>query len=275
MNFFNKSKKRRLGLTLGGGGARGLAHIAFLKVLDELSIRPSVISGTSIGALIGALYASGQSGHDIAQHIKQLNLLDLISLVDFKWFHANDGLIGGDNIVKTLNKLTFNQRFEDLAIPLRVVATDFRRQEEVVFKEGDLIEAVRASISLPGIFEPVIKDNRVLIDGGIVNSLPYECIRDECNVLVAINVFGDKLLESKTPEKPKLFEAIFMAFHIMESATMELKLSRSKPDVYYKPKLTNIDLLGFHQLDEIMADVQPEAAQFRQYLQKNIHHFKE
>ncbi|MBN1869512.1 MAG: patatin-like phospholipase family protein [Candidatus Omnitrophica bacterium] len=274
MNLPDNHQKRRLGLTLGGGGARGIAHIAFLKVLDELNIRPAVISGTSIGALIGSLYASGQSGRDIERIIKEKNILDLISLVDFKWFHANDGLIRGDTIAKTLSTLTLNQRFEDLYIPLRIIATDFRKQTEVVLKEGDLIEAVRASISLPGIFEPVIKDNRVLIDGGIINSLPYECIRDECDVLVAINVFGDKIPESETPTKPKIFEAIFMAFHIMESATLELKLSRSRPDVYYKPKLANIELLGFHQIDEIFADVQTEAEQLKQYLQNNIQHFR-
>ncbi len=224
-NLFGNKKKQRLGLTLGGGGARGIAHIAFLKVLDELEIRPAVISGTSIGALIGALYASGQSGSALEQIFKELNYLDLVTLVDFKWLHANDGLIGGDKIFKTLSQLTGNKRFEDLTIPLRIIATDFRRQAEVLFKTGELIEAVRASISLPGIFEPVIKDGRVLVDGGIVNSLPYECIRDECDVLAAINVFGESLPESDTPKKPKLFEAIFMAFHIMESATLELKLA--------------------------------------------------
>lgn len=274
MKLFGRQKKRRLGLTLGGGGARGLAHIAFLQALDEMDIHPAVISGTSIGALIGSLYASGQSGLDIEHIFKKINYLDVISLVDFQWLHANNGLVRGDKIVQTLRRLTGNSRFEDLAIPLRVVATDFYKQTEVIFKQGELSEAIHASFSLPGIFEPVIKDGRVLIDGGIVNSLPYECIRDECDVLVAIDVFGEKAPESKTPKKPKIFEAIYTAFHIMESSTLELKLSRSQPDVYFKPKLTDIDLLGFHQLNAILASVQPDAAQFKHYLEKNLHHLR-
>jgi len=255
----------RLGLTLGGGGARGLAHIAFLKVLDACGVAPAVISGTSIGALIGALYASGQSGLEIERIIRSFNFLDMLPLL-----HANDGLIRGVKIAAVLKGLTGNKRFADMNIPLRVIATDFRKQAEVVFKDGDLIEAVRASISLPGIFEPVIKDGRVLIDGGIVNSLPYECIREECDVLVAINVFGETLPDLASPKKPKIFEAIFMAFHIMESATLELKLGRSRPDVYYKPKLATIDLLGFNQLDEILEDAQTQAEEFKQYLQKHF-----
>jgi NTE family protein len=263
-------KKKRLGIALGGGGARGIAHIAFLKVLDELNLRPAVISGTSMGALIGALYASGHTGVDIERIFKELNWRDILSLMDFSWLHVKEGLIQGEKISRFLAKLTQNKRIEELDIPLRIVAADYWKQQEVVFKAGNLAEAVRASISLPGIFEPVVADQRVLVDGGVVNSLPYELIRGECDVLVAVNVIGEKLPEGKGVRKPGIFEAFFSTFQMMEAANIENKLKQSRPDYYIKPRLTNIELLDFQQMNKILTSVEPDAVEFKKFLEKTL-----
>jgi len=257
-------------LTLGGGGARGFAHIAFLKVLDEFNLRPAVISGTSMGALLGALYATGHSGADIERIFKEMKWLDIVSLVDLAWSRSPGGLIHGDKIMHTLAKLTQNRRLEDLEIPLKIVATDFRKQSEVVLTHGLVADAVRASISLPGIFEPAIVENRVLIDGGIINSLPYELIRDECDLLVAINVIGERPAEQQGLIKPKIFEVLLTAFQIMEARILETKLAQSQPDYYIKPALRNVDLLDFKNMDNILNNVKPEADLFRLYLEKNL-----
>jgi len=267
-HFLKGRHPKRLGLALGGGGARGLAHIAFLKVLDEAGIRPAVISGTSIGALIGALYAAGHNGLGIERILREMNWLDIAALVDVS-FWRSEGFIKGEKIAQVLGKLTENKRIEELAIPLRIVAADYWKEEEVVFQSGPLVEAVRASISLPGIFEPVVMNGRVLVDGGIVNSLPYEMIRKECDLLVAVNVIGDRV-PGDAGQKPKMFEAIFSAFQIMEGHHVESQLKQSRPDLYLKPSLKNIEILAFDKLDEILASAEQEAALFKNFLLKHV-----
>ncbi|NTV52578.1 MAG: patatin-like phospholipase family protein [Candidatus Firestonebacteria bacterium] len=269
LDFLGVGKPARLGLTLGGGGARGFAHIAFLKVLDELEIRPAVISGTSMGALMGALYATGHSGLAIERIFKAMHLLDIVSLVDLSWGRTAGGLIHGEKVMRTLAKLTQNRRIEELPIPLKIVATDFWKQSEVVFTQGSVADAVRASISLPGVFEPVVLENQVLVDGSILNSLPYELIRDECDLLVAINVIGERILDNTGRTKPTIFEVMLGSFQIMEAAHLETKLACAQPDYYIKPSLSNVELLDFKNMDHILASVKPEADLFRSYLEKN------
>jgi NTE family protein len=238
-------------------------------VLDELDLRPSVISGTSMGALMGALYAAGHTGLGIERIFKEMKWLDIVSLVDVSWGRTPGGLIRGEKITRLLAKLTQNRRLEDLSIPVKVVATDFWKQSEVVFTRGPVADALRASISLPGIFEPAVVENRVLVDGGIVNSLPFELIRDECDLLVAINVIGEHAPENSSQSKPKIFEVLLASFQTMEAANLETKLARSQPDYYIKPGLRNVDILDFKDLDNILESVKPEADLFRNYLEKN------
>ena len=270
LDFLGTGKKVRLGLTLGGGGARGFAHIAFLKVLDELNVHPTVISGTSMGALMGSLYSAGYNGLGIERIFKEMNWLDIVSLVDLSWSRTLGGLIRGEKIIKILAKLTQNRRLEDLNIPVKIVATDFWKQSEVVITSGSVADAVRASISLPGIFEPMMIADRVLVDGGIVNSLPFELIRDECDLLVAINVIGERAPLTPALAKPKIFEVLLSSFQMMEASILENKLMRSQPDYYIKPNLCNVDILDFKNLDHILASVKPEADLFRSYLEKNL-----
>jgi len=220
-----------------------------------------------MGAFIGAIYASGYKGQSIEFIFKRLNVMDMISLADFSWLNAGNGLIKGEQVVKLLTKLTQNKNFENLDIPLKVIATDFWNRREVVFDHGSVMEAVRASISLPGIFEPVVKDRQILIDGGIANSLPYEIIRDQCDVLVAINVIGEISSGDKKFPTPNIFEALMSAFNIMEASNVEYKISLSKPDIYIKPKLHNIGILDFNRIDNILDSVAEDAAQFKTQLQ--------
>ncbi len=260
-----KRKPVHIGLALGGGGARGFAHIAFLKVLDDLGLRPTLISGASMGALMGALYASGLSGREIERTVKELNLVDMITLVDVSW-HTPRGLIKGEKITKTISTLIRNKNFEDLDIPLKVVATDFWDRKEVVYDKGNVAQAIRASISIPAVFEPVVINNTLMMDGGLVNSLPYEMLRETCDLTIAINVVGDKLPKADKREKPKFFEALLSAFEIYEAAAIENKLHHAQPDIYIKPEIKNIDLLDFHLIDEIIDGVKKDAQAFKQQL---------
>ncbi|MCD4795884.1 MAG: patatin-like phospholipase family protein, partial [Candidatus Cloacimonetes bacterium] len=156
---------KKIGLALGGGGARGLCHIKFIEALDELELKPSIIAGTSIGAIIGAFYASGLSGVQMENMLYEIDFKDLFKMMDFS-FLSRSSLIKGRGVENFLKQNIPVSTFEELNIPLKIVATDFWREDDVVFDSGKLIPAIRASISIPAIFEPVILDDKVLIDGG-------------------------------------------------------------------------------------------------------------
>ncbi|MFO8182565.1 MAG: patatin-like phospholipase family protein, partial [Candidatus Aegiribacteria sp.] len=186
-----KGRKERqgkgIGVALGGGGAKGLAHITMLELMDDMGIRPACIAGTSIGAVIGALYASGMPGAEIRSLVDDTiikkgdspnevlkNIKKIIHFMDVDFLGS--GIFKGDSFMDYFYDEIKTDSFEELEIPLKVVATDFWKSEQVVLSSGDLIAAVKASMGLPGIFTPVEIDGRVLIDGGGVNPVPWDVL---------------------------------------------------------------------------------------------------
>ncbi len=153
-------------LVFGGWAARGLAHIGVIERLDELGVSPSEISGTSIGAIIGAFYAAGYSGTDMRKIAINTNLLKLIDLDLRNW------LLKWNKIMKYLSRYLGDIQFVDLCIPLSIVATNIDSWEKVIFREGRVIDAIRASIGIPGIFIPYKYNGMHLVDGGIIENLP-------------------------------------------------------------------------------------------------------
>lgn len=267
-NFkLNKRKDLKVGLALGGGGARGLAHIAFLKILDELDIKPAIVSGTSMGALIGAMYCSGLSGKEIEELYRGISILELGRLMDLA-IPAVHGLAKGDRISKLLKKEVGLTTFEELKIPLKIVATDYWNKSEIVLNHGNLVKAVRSSISVPGVFEPVSHIGKILTDGGAVNPVPYDIIKDDCNLLIAIDVTGRHIPDSQAQKLPNIFECIMNSFHILETSLLKNKLSRSKPDFLYQPDIVNVSIIDFTRYDEIIKFSEPELNHFREDMQK-------
>jgi len=179
-----KKRGKKIGLALGGGSVRGLAHIGVLKVFEKERIPIDYIAGTSIGALIGASYSSGLS----AQRIEQLALTaKLKELIDFT--EPKTGFIAGKKIEKYIRKITAHKEFSELDIPLRVVATDLANGEKVVFREGDVAKAVRASISLPGVFSSVKIGKKELIDGGMVDPVPVDVVKKMgADIIIAVDL---------------------------------------------------------------------------------------
>ncbi len=178
--------KARIGYALGGGGARGLAHIGVIKVLEERDIQPCVIAGISMGALVGALYASGLRAGDIERALR-LDVKRLALLADVR--PSVSGLVQGKRVTEGLKSLLGDLAFEDLKIPFVCVATDIVNGQEVVLRSGPVITAVRASISIPGIFTPVNVRGRYLVDGGLVNVVPVQTCRDMgADYVVGVNV---------------------------------------------------------------------------------------
>ncbi|HPR18753.1 MAG TPA: patatin-like phospholipase family protein [Candidatus Cloacimonadota bacterium] len=259
---------KKVGLCLGGGGARGLCHIEFLKVLDELQIKPSIISGTSMGSIIGAMYASGMSGTEIHKVVNKINFTDLLRMLDISIL-SRASLIKGRGVEEFLEKHIKAKTFEELSIPLKIVATDFWRQKTIVFDSGDLIPAIRSSIAIPAIFEPVIMGDRVLIDGGSTINLPFDLIRHDCNFLIAIDVSGSKTVPID-PVLPSWFENVMTTFEILQSQIIEFQLKVYRPDILVKPELKDINILDFEKSGKIMKSVAEDVKQFRAELLEKL-----
>ena len=254
----------KIGLALGGGGAKGFAHIPILEVFDELGIKPYCITGTSIGANLGALYASGHTAKDIAEMFHKLivppnaKLKDLIHKKDvLKIFELLDphislkpqGLLKGEKLLEFLYSQMKVSTFEELGISLKVVATDFWRREQVVFGSGDLMPALRASMALPYIFTPVEQDDRVLVDGGLVNNVPHDLLDRECDVRIAVDIMGtDTTPPTKTPS---FRDAVFHTYQVMMNAMAEEKRANHPVDIYVRPPLVDVEILDFHKPWEI------------------------
>ena len=188
MKFFDREKPK-IGLALGSGAARGLAHIGVLKALKEKNIFVDMIAGSSMGALVGACYAKNGEITDIEEIVLKMDWKQLARLADPNLTLLFKGVIHGKKVKELLKTIIGDVRFKDLKIPLAVVATDVNTGEEIVIKEGSVIEAVRASISIPAIFMPVKLNSRFLIDGGIVNPVPVNVVKDMgATFVIACNV---------------------------------------------------------------------------------------
>jgi NTE family protein len=191
--------RRTLGLALGAGGARGMAHVGVLKGLSEAGIRVDAIAGTSIGALVGAVYAAGQL-ENFEQRIRSLELADVVRLFDPVW--PRSGLLSGGRAVEFLTGVLGTWRIEDLPIPFAAVSVDLVTGEEVLIRSGRVIDAVRASISIPGIFVPHRSGNRVLVDGALRNPVPVSALEElGADVRVAVNLHHVPVREISRPSR--------------------------------------------------------------------------
>jgi NTE family protein len=271
----------KIGLALGGGGAKGLAHILMLEAFDELGVKPAAIAGTSIGAAIAALYASGLAAHEIHEVVNALappnrarghisrrffraDIMGMIGRID-PGIGAR-GLMRGEKFLSFFYKSLRATTFEELEIPLTIVAADFWRREQVVFDSGDLWMPLKASMALPWIFAPVVYHDRVLIDGGTVNPVPYDLLPEDCDVTVAIDVLGARV--KKAGKKPSLLDGIFNAFQIMEKTIVEEKLKRRPCDIYIRPEIVDVRVLEFFRRDLIYRQAAPAKDELKRRLAK-------
>jgi NTE family protein len=176
--------KPKIGLALSGGAARGLAHIGVIKVLQEEKIKISCVAGASVGSLMGALFAAGMPWSEMAQAARQFKWKDLAQLT-----LSPLGLAKHAKLKQIIDRLIGGKRFEDLPLPFAAVAVDIGSGREVVLRSGSVAEAVRASSSIPGIFEPTVIDGRYLVDGGLLNNLPVDVARSlGADIVVAVDL---------------------------------------------------------------------------------------
>ncbi len=191
--------KKSISLVLGSGGARGYAHIGVIEVLESEGYEIKSISGSSMGALVGALYASGKL-EEFKKWILSLDLFEVLKLVDFSF--EKSGMIKGDKVFDVIANMIGNINIEDLPIPFTAVATDIVTQKEVWFQRGSLIDAVRASVAIPTILTPKEIGNQILVDGGVLNPLPtVPTLSDRTDLTIAVNLNGDKVPLEKLKKK--------------------------------------------------------------------------
>jgi len=249
----------KVGLALGSGGAKGIAHIAYLEVLDQLRIQTSRIAGSSMGALVGAFYAAGMSASRIRDLALGIGLRDLPKMIDISRL-KDSGLIKGRKIEDWLAENLPVRRFDQLRIPLRIVATDFWRKEQVVFEEGDLIPAIRASISIPGVLEPYPIGDRLLVDGGVVNPVPFDLLGD-ADFVVGIDVSGEA--EPDGSRDPGRIEVLLGAYAIMGKIIMEQRAVDGRCSLYLRPPVAGFRSMDFLKAKEILDAVREDAEAFR------------
>jgi len=270
-----------IGIALGAGGAKGIAHIPMLEALDEMGITPHRIAGCSIGAVIGALYASGLSAAEIKDKIARLAITksDTVRGVFSdkkisKWWGMLDsdfrgsGLIKAESIMAALCEDRSCENFEELAIPFAVVATDFWECRSVVLDSGPLKPAVQASMALPGIFTPVELDGRVLIDGGTMNPVPYDLLSDSCDIVIAIDINSGSPAEPGSV--PGYFNNLFGSIQIMQQAIIQQELRAQRPDIYVKPELSDFRTLHFYKVDKIYQEAQTAKEELKRELGEKL-----
>ena len=259
-----------IGLALGGGAARGLAHVLMLEALDELGVKPVAIAGTSMGAIVGASYAAGLSGAEIRAHFEQLfdsrsapfkrlqerwpgSLLKL-------WNPLTPALVNGETFFQIMLPDGVPATFEELRIPLEIVATDFYSQDQVVLSAGPLVPAVAASSALPSLITPVEIDGRILIDGGYVNPTPFDLLRSKAALTIGVDVTGATQMKRDAHGKPKLpssMETWIGAMQITFRSVVRAKLAVRPPDIMIWPEVGAFGALDFYKFREIFAASEP------------------
>lgn len=286
-----KSKPLSVGLALGGGAARGWAHIGVIRALEEAGISIDSVAGTSIGALVGAIYCSGRL-KELERIADEFHLKQLLYFVDVVF--PRSGLIDGKKIVDFIKELTGSPPVEELSIPFCAIATDLATGREVRITEGDLLDAVRASISIPGIFTPLVTDGRILVDGGLVNPVPVDATRElGADFVVAVDLnyrtgrikleeagkkarrplrrnrlsrlISERLHIEEVPgisqirewferTTPTIFDIVVASISLMEVEITRMRLEETPPELLIRPELSHVNFFEFHRAKEIIAE---------------------
>lgn len=280
--------KPRIGLALGSGSARGWAHVGVIRALEAAGIRPDLVCGTSIGALVGAAYAAGELDR-FEQWLLGLGMTDVLAFMDVR---LNGGLIKGERLMAFFRRNFLDRPMEKLDLPFGVVATALHTGAEVWLREGSTIDAVRASIALPALFTPVVVEGLMLVDGGLVNPVPVSLARAMgADVVIAVDLNTDllgrhlaqppekekspgepagevsewmrKLQENlsalmpereESPRLPSMLDVVASSINIMQVRISRSRMAGEPPDAIVAPKLARLGLLDFHKAKEAMVE---------------------
>jgi len=274
-------EKRNIALVLSSGGARGFAEIGVIEALEKQGFNIKSICGSSIGALIGGLYAMGKL-KEYSLWVKTLNRKAIWNLMDLSI--KNQGILKGDRVLEKMKTFIPDMLIEDMNIPFSAIATDIINEKEIVFKEGSYYEAIRASIAMPGIFTPVKHNKTILVDGGVINPIPIEHVsREKDDILVVVNLYGEKenkieknAYKNKTQNEginnhhKRLFNSFSKIINSEDKLNLgyislltassliiihknaKLNIERFKPDILINIPYDSANTFDFHKADELI-----------------------
>jgi len=278
-------RKPRVGLVLGSGSARGWAHIGVIRALEQAGIRPDYVCGTSIGALVGAAYATGELDR-FEQWVLGLGIKEVVGFMDVG---LGGGLFKGERLMGFFRDHFADRPIEQLAMPFAAVATSLHNGAEVWLRRGSTLDAVRASIAVPGLLAPVLYDGMVLVDGGLVNPVPVSLARAMgADVLIAVDLSSDVLgrhlradrppespagpvddwirklqdkleplfpaLRPVDPTMPSLLDVLASSINIMQVRIARSRMAGEPPDLVVAPRLAHLRLLDFHRAKEAIEE---------------------
>lgn len=276
-----KPDRKKIALVLSGGGARGLSHIGVIDILLKNGYQITSISGTSIGAVVGGIYAAGNLT-EFTDWVTTLGKYDIFKLMDFSM--SMSGIIKGEKVINEIKKIIGTKKIEELNIPFAAVAVDINKHQEVVFKSGSLIDAIRASVSVPTVLLPFTYNDSELVDGGIMNPLPLDIVdRQDGDILVAVDLSADipysipakfKTSQKSTNgynaamdkinknwadffktdkyKKPGYFELINKSIYAVQAKLTEITVNIHQPEILIKISKDACDLFEFHRAEEMI-----------------------
>ena len=242
--------KKDVALALSSGGARGLAHIGAIEELEEQEYRISAVSGCSMGALVGGVYAAGKL-KEFREWMKTIDRKKMLELTDFSFSLSH--LVKGTRIIEAIMEFVPDMPIEDLPIPFCCVATDWKTGREIVFNKGSLFEAIRASISLPSFYEPVQKDGMILIDGGVVNPIPLNRVKRKAgDILVGIDVSGHDY-KKENVNHFNYYTMLSRTSSIMIRQNSILMTKLTKPDMLVDIQMSRYGSFDFDKSEKLIA----------------------
>jgi NTE family protein len=274
-----------VGLALGSGSARGWAHVGVIRALEQAGIRPDLVCGTSIGALVGAAYAAGELER-LEQWVLGLGFKNVVAFMDVS---LSSGLLKGERLMDFFRRNFVDRPLEELAMPFAAVATSLRTGAEVWLRQGSTLEAVRASIAVPGLFAPALREGSVLVDGGLVNPVPVSLARAMgADVVIAVDLGSDilerprrahpaseapagevgewlrklqgnlgALIPAHSPGEPKMpsmLDVLTTSINIMQVRISRSRMAGEPPDLVVAPRLAHFGLLDFHRAKEAIEE---------------------
>lgn len=242
---------KKIGLALGGGAVLGAAHIGVLRAVEEMNLEISFISGTSIGAFVGALFAFGHTSKEIEEIALDLNWMDISGIALFE-----SGILSNAKLGKLLSKSLGEKDVKDANIPLAIIATDISSGEKVVLKKGPVVQAIMASTCIPGVFSPVEFNNQLLVDGGIVENIPIDTVRN----MGAEYVIGVDLNAIKRYNRPdSILDVMINSFHF--TLKTAAKYQTKDANLLITPELSEFNMVNTDQIKDLIEQGYKDAKQ--------------
>ena len=244
-------KKNKIGIALGGGAARGYAHIGVLNAIDELNIPISYVSGTSIGSFIGALYASGNL-KIFENEVRSRNSFMKDVLFKLDPVFPKLSIMNGNEVIKIFKELTDIRTFEELEIPLTTVATDIINNKKIESSKGDIINAIKASIAIPGVLTPTYVNENLCVDGGLIDPVPLQSIIDMgSDITLAVNLYGLQSSE-KNDNNYNIVDIVDRSAKIILNNVTHLSFKNNEPDILIEPPIDQFKGWDFHRSNELI-----------------------